>query len=224
MGLKINRKAETATKIVFFSLLGIIIIVLAKIFIWEIGYYQTKTVQTRNGEQVIIANLDDPDAPVEEAPSDKEMAEHRVGNASPRYITIGEKKARVINIAVENNSMMLPDNIHDVNWYSATAKPGQGKVIIMSGIVTGSTTEGAFSGLSELKKGNIITIENGEGKKFDYAVTNNTVVDRNDAKNTLPALQTGSREKEMLLLLALTKKSAESTEFDAIEIVQANLK
>ena len=224
MGLKINRKAETATKIVFFSLLGIILIILVKIYVWEIGYYRTKTVQTRNGEQLIITNLEDPDAPIETAPTKKEMNEHKVANVSPRYLTIGEKKARVVNIAVENNAMMLPDNIYDVNWYSATARPGQGKMIIMSGIISGLTAEGAFSALPELEKGKTITIENGEGKKFDYSVTDNTIIDRTDGKNALPTIQTGSRDKETLLLLALTKKNAESTGFDAIQIVQANLK
>ena len=224
MGLKINRNAEIATKIVFFSLLGIIIIILAKIFIWEIGYYQNKTVETRTGEQAIITDLIDPETPIETEPTAKEMKEHKVGANSPRYITVAEKKSRIINIAIENNAMELPDNIHDVNWYSSTGKPGQGKTIMMAGTIDGTTEKGAFSGLLELKKGSIITIETGDGEEYSYSVTNIAKISRDEAKNTLPDIQIGNKNEEKLVLLSLTKTNAESTAADTIVVVQAKLK
>ena len=224
MGLKINRKAEIASKIVFFSLLGIIIIILAKIFIWEIAYYQNKTVETRTGEQAVITAIADPELPDEIEPSKKELSEHIVSDSAPRFIYIGENKSRVINVAIEGNTMSLPDNIYDINWYSSTAKPGQGKVIIMSGIVEGSTQLGAFSGLLEAKKGEIVAIETGNGKKYDYSIESISKTDRNEIKNTLPNIQTGNYDKDTLILLSLTKSSPESSTLDTAVIIQANLK
>ena len=224
MGLKINRKTEIIWKIVFFTLLGVIILILAKIYIWEIGYYQTKTVQTRTGEQAIISEILDPDSPIETAPTEKEVGDYRVGNQMPRYLIFGDQKSRIENIAVESNAMNLPDNIHDINWYSNTGKPGQGKAIIMSGIIDGLTQKGAFSGLSEAKKGEIVTIETGDGKKYDYTITDTAKIAREETKNSLPELQTGKHDKETLILLSLAKSSPESASLDTAIIIQANLK
>ena len=224
MGLKINRKAEIATKIVFFSILGIIIIILAKIFIWEIGYYQTKTVETRTGERAIVLDLTEPEYTDEVAPTEKEIKNHKVAANAPRYITIGDKKARIINIAIENNAMQLPDNIYDVNWYSTTGKPGQNGVSILSGVISGSTQAGAFSALPGLEKGSKIVIENGEGQKFEYTVFDNANISRDEAKNTLPEIQTGKKDSETLVLLSLTKTNPESTAADTIVVVQAKRK
>ena len=224
MGLKINRKAEIATKIVFFSILGIIIIILAKIFIWEIGYYQTKTVETRTGERAIVLDLTEPEYIDEVAPTEKEIKNHKVAANAPRYITIDGKKARIINIAIENNAMQLPDNIYDVNWYSATGKPGQNGIIILSGIINGLTQSGAFSALPGLEKGSKIVIENGEGQKFEYAVFDNANISRDEAKNTLPDIQTGKKDSETLVLLSLAKTNPESTAADTIVVVQAKRK
>jgi sortase (surface protein transpeptidase) len=120
--------------------------------------------------------------------------------------------------------MELPDDIHDVNWYSSTGKPGQGKTIMMAGIIDGTTAKGAFSGLLELKKGSIITIENGDGKEYNYSVTDIAKISRDEAKNTLPDIQIGNKNEEKLVLLSLTKTNAESTAADTIVVVQAKLK
>ena len=224
MGLKIDRKTQIITKVVGFSLLGILIIILAKIFIWELGYYQTKTVETRPGEQQIVLEIGDPEMPVETEPSEKDIKNHRAPSNAPRYITLNDKKSRVISIAIESNVMQTPDNIYDVNWYANTGNPGEGKNIFMNGIIAGETAEGAFSGLSELQKGTEITIENGEGAKFNYAVKKNETIDREEAKTVLPKLQTAKNDKETLTLMALTRKSPESTTLDAIILVQAKLK
>jgi len=224
MGLKINRKAETATKIVFFALLGAVLFILVKIFVWEIGYYQTKTVETRTGEQAIITNLVDPNSPIENEPTEKELKEHKVGDTAPRFLTISDKTSRVINIAIEDNAMQLPDNIHDINWYSSTGKPGQNKVIVMSGIINGTTTSGAFSGLLALKKGAIVTIETGNGEKHQYSIVDTAKISRDEAKNTLPDIQIGNKNKEKLVLLSLEKSSPESTTNDTVVVIQAKRK
>ena len=224
MGLKINRKAEIISKVVFFTLLGAIILVLAKIYIWEIAYYQNKTVETRTGEQAVITGISDPDLPDETRPSEKEIKNHKVANTAPRYIEIGDDKSRVINVAADNNQMPLPDNVFDINWYSNTGKPGQGKAIIMSGIVEGAAQKGAFSGLLEAQKGETITIETGDGKKYDYTIANTAKIDREETKYSLPELQAGKHDKETLILLSLTKSSPESTVLDTAIIIQANLK
>lgn len=224
MGLKINRKTEIIWKVIFFTLIGAIVLVLAKIYIWEIGYYQTKTVQTRIGEQAIVSEILDPDSPVETEPTEKEIKNHRAGNQTPRYFIFGNQKSRIENIAIDNNAISLPDNIFDVNWYANSGKPGQDKVIVMSGIIEGSAQKGAFSGLLEAQKGEIVTIETGEGKKYDYIITNTAKIAREETKNSLPELQTGKHDKETLILLSLTKSSSESASYDEALIIQANLK
>ena len=224
MGLKIDRKTQIITKVVGFSLLGILIIILAKIFIWELGYYQSKTVETRPGEQQIVLDIGDPEMPVETEPSSKDIKNYKVPANAPRYITLNGRKSRVISIAIEGNVMQTPDNIFDVNWYANTGYPGEGKNIFMNGIIAGQTAPGAFTGLKGLQNGDKITIENGEGAKFDYYVDEINTIDREEAKTILPEYQTGKNEKETLTLLALTKTDPESAAFDAIILVQAKLK
>ena len=59
MGLKIDRRARNITKGVGIAFLAVLVICLLKIWIWEHNYYQNKSAEERNPEQVVITALAD---------------------------------------------------------------------------------------------------------------------------------------------------------------------
>ena len=115
------------------------------------------------------------------APSVEEVQEHQVAPDEPRYITIERisiNQARVVGIGVSgpNNQLGDPTNIHDVGWYNASAKPGQATEKRPAGLYdghnnTGIYYRGVFYKLGDLQSGDIITVERGDGQKFNYQVT-----------------------------------------------------
>jgi sortase (surface protein transpeptidase) len=97
----------------------------------------------------------------------------------PRYLSIdkiGIKNARVLSMGTKPGSNQLddPDNINDVGWYQKSAKPGAASASQLAGLYDGHNTginaPGVFYNLYKLGYGDIITIERGDGRIFDYAV------------------------------------------------------
>ena len=71
----------------------------------------------------------------------------------------------------KDGSLEAPRNIHDAGWYNQSAKPGTpGGAVLLDGHVSGPTQKGVFYKIETLNKGDIVTIERGDGKKIDYKV------------------------------------------------------
>jgi len=70
-----------------------------------------------------------------------------------------------------------PQNIYDIGWYSASAKPGDSGVVIVTGNVSGVTKDGVFHNLSNLIAGSIVTIERGDGEIIRYKVMSSEYID-----------------------------------------------
>jgi LPXTG-site transpeptidase (sortase) family protein len=205
MGLKISKKQNLVFKIIFFSILGILVLILLKILIWENWYYQTKTSSIRNPEQAVITDIADASAPDETKPTAQEYNEYQVAANFPRYIEIPrlEVKARAERSNVNENSMPLPTNIHDVCWYSGSARPGEGGTVLISGIKRGNSQNGAFANLDSLEKGDKIELESGDGNIYDYEVESINITSNKDAEKVLPTSQQRREGKETLSLISI---------------------
>ena len=57
MGLKISKKQNLIAKVIIYSLLGLLAVVLIKIMIWENWYMQSKSSSIRNPEQAAITDI-----------------------------------------------------------------------------------------------------------------------------------------------------------------------
>lgn len=207
MGLKISKKQNFVFKIIFFSILGILVLILLKILIWENWYYQTKTSSIRNPEQAVITDIADASAPDETKPTSQDYAEYQVAATSPRYIEIPrlEIKARVEKSNVNENSMPLPTNIYDACWYSGSSRPGENGTILISGIKRGISQNGAFANLDSLEKGDKITVIRGDDTKINYEVAEIRIIDREKAKEELPNAQKRLDNKETLSLITTNR-------------------
>lgn len=107
--------------------------------------------------------------------SEKELSDHTVKNQEPRYIempSLGVTVTRVTKVGVtERNMLDLPTNVHDAGWYAKSAKPGSGAgAVVLSGHSGTGSAQGIFTTLDELKPGDSITIERGDGRVFTYEV------------------------------------------------------
>ena len=190
MGLKISKKQNLVFKIIFFSILGILVLILLKILIWENWYYQTKTSSIRNPEQAVITDIADASAPDETKPTAQDYAEYQVAATSPRYIEIPrlEIKARVEKSNVNENSM-----------------PFENGTVLISGIKRGISQNGAFANLDSLEKGDKITVIRGDDTKINYEVAEIRIIDREKAKEELPNAQKRLDDKETLSLITTNR-------------------
>lgn len=117
--------------------------------------------------------------------------EWTVPASHPRYISIpklGIENARIVQLGIIKKTGQLdaPISIHDAGWYNGSALPGKGGAMLMDGHNGGPNFGGIFEKLRELKNGDEIIIERGDGKKLTYVVKDNrdmNVKDINDPSN-----------------------------------------
>lgn len=117
--------------------------------------------------------------------------EWTVPASHPRYISIpklGIENARIVQLGIIKKTGQLdaPVSIHDAGWYNGSALPGNGGAMLMDGHNGGPNFGGIFEKLRELKNGDEIIIERGDGKKLTYVVKDNrdmNVKDINDPSN-----------------------------------------
>ncbi len=114
---------------------------------------------------------------------------YKVPATHPRYISIpalGINKARVQVVGLtKNNTLDTPRNISDTAWYKTSAIPGQGYgAVLIDGHNGGVSRDGIFAKLANLKNGDQITVERGDGKTITYDVVENQTELLQDANTT----------------------------------------
>ena len=209
MGLKFNWK-KNLPKIIWGTILFILIVCLIKIKVWEDHYYASKEGSTRS---IAVATTNAPEGGTENV-SEEDVTENdkqawRVAADRPRFLSItklGIDRARVIEIGINNEGrLQTPGSIFDVGWYNATGKPGEGKVMLVDGHNGGPTKEGVFKHLPELTTGDVITIERGDGKFFRYSVVENEEVPISEADAKMNKMMTSAVPgKEGLNIISCT--------------------
>lgn len=150
------------------------------------------------------------DTSVNETPISKEQIDkHTVPATHPRYISIpslGVSKARVVTVSLlSNNELDTPLHIDDTGWYDKGAFPGQGYgVVLIDGHNGGVSRDGIFAHLDQLKNGDKIIIERGDGKELTYLVVENSTMSLKEANKTgmNRLLQPYEEDKEGLGLIS----------------------
>lgn len=180
-GLRIEQKSESHFGLWLSILLGMALVAACAWYGYR--YYTT-------GEQ--------PPVPVALAAANPEVDEadvttvqtegHKVAPNQPRYISIpslGIDKARVLSVGTKaNGELDTPHNIHDVGWYTKSATPGSGSsALLLDGHNGGPTKGGVFEKLPDMKEGDEITVERGDGQKFTYEVKETKTLTLDDLNN-----------------------------------------
>lgn len=105
------------------------------------------------------------------------------------------KKIRISKIGVDayvqkagvdqNQRVAVPNNIHLASWFAESQKPGKSGLSVISGHVTGKTSDGIFKQLGTLTKGDTFTIELGNGAVKNYKVIDKVQVKEAESTNYL---------------------------------------
>ncbi|MDO5480961.1 MAG: class F sortase [Candidatus Saccharibacteria bacterium] len=183
--IKIKSKGHTST--IVWIVIGVILcIVAARILIWEHNYYSEKEGSARAASVSSITTDDEVD---ETDVTDQMKAEHVVAADRPRYLSIeklGIVNARVLSVGTTSAGQLgTPLGIFDVGWYTESSKPGTGGAMLMDGHNGGPTKEGVFKHLPSLESGDIIKLERGDGKIFNYRVVENLTFSISDANTNM---------------------------------------
>ncbi|MBA3758089.1 class F sortase [Candidatus Saccharibacteria bacterium] len=151
-------------------------------------------------------NKNSGDVPAEDAVDADILKAYQVSPASPRVIKIPRLKidARVKPLSLKDSGdLMAPDNINDVGWYDGSSKPGENGAVLVDGHVQGPTKPGVFYRLTNLKEGDTVEIERGDGKLITYKVVMTESVDQ-DKVNMTKALTSIDPSKPGLNLITCT--------------------
>ena len=205
MSLKINLNWKQILKWGAIAIFGIFILVFfIRVAVFEDSYYREKEGSER-AEAVAVQ-----EEPLEEeAPTEEQVTEYTVAADCPRYLSIsklGVVNARIIAVGVKSNGELgTPNNIFDVGWYEASGKPGQGGVMVIDGHNGGPHVHGVFKDLPNLVEGDIIKIERGDGKIFEYKVVENKTVALSEADAYMKtAFKSPVSGKESVTLISCT--------------------
>lgn len=180
MSLQINGYRRII-KWAIWSVVGILFLVFfIRVATFESSYYSEK-----DGSEREVVETESQEELIEEEPTKEEKNEYTVAPDRPRYLSIekiGADKARVLPMGInEKGELGTPNNIFDVGWYVDSGKPGEGGTMVIDGHNGGPHVHGIFKKLPELKEGDIIKIERGDGKVFKYKVVENKEVSLEDS-------------------------------------------
>jgi LPXTG-site transpeptidase (sortase) family protein len=92
----------------------------------------------------------------------------------PRELTIKKLgvDANIVAVGAPSGTLGAPGSAWDAGWYDKSALPGSGSgALLIDGHVNDALgSPGIFYSLTDLVKGDEISIERGDGKKFTYSV------------------------------------------------------
>lgn len=200
---------------------GLLLAFFIRVATWEASYYAEKEGSERAEPEIIHTDALD-ETPI----SEEEVEVYIVPEDQPRYLIIGKLdiKARVIPVStLPSGEVGTPNNIFDVGWYNGSSRPGFGGKILIDGHSGGPRVNGVFKRLPDLDKGDIITIERGDGRTYDYRITENYAVDISDANGEMRKVFK-TTEKETLVLITCTGTwDSENETYDARQFVYAEL-
>ena len=215
MILGMSLKIENRKKIIKCSIWGVVALLLVGVFlrivIFEEQYYSSK----EGSERAVAITEGGAPAPVdleelvEEEPKTEEVREYSVAPDRPRYLIIdklGIKGARVLPMGVDSSGALdTPRNIFDVGWFTGSGKPGAGGTMIIDGHNGGPHVNGVFKRLPNLAVGDIITVERGDGVRFNYRVVDNNSIPLSEADEYMAkAAISPESGKESITLITCT--------------------
>lgn len=113
--------------------------------------------------------------------------EYDVSANEPRVIIIPRLhvQSRVMQVnQTYNSEPAQTDSLFDFGWLNSSALPGINGVTVLGGYATGPTKIGPLAAISELKVGDDITIERGDGKSYVYKVIHSQTYEANKVDMT----------------------------------------
>lgn len=141
-------------------------------------YFLTKHAETQKLVQATATNSTPEQKQAAEGTDESQIKQdtidsYKVAPDQPRIITIDSigVRARILPMGLNpDKSVQAPTNIHDTGWYTNSVKPGQVGTALIDGHDVGATSNGVFVKLGQLKSGDTVDIEMGDGTKHTYAV------------------------------------------------------
>lgn len=137
------------------------------------------------------------------------LESHSAKADEPRFIEIpklGLSVTRVERVGVTDRRMLdAPKHVLNAGWYTKSSKPGAGVgAVVLDGHIKGARRDGAFAKVSDLARGDQITIERGDGKRFTYEVvdTRNQSVQWLNSIGMKEMMYSADPSKEGLSLIA----------------------
>ena len=206
MSLKINLSVKQIVKWVALGVVAALLLVFfVRVATWEDAYYR----EMEGSERAESVEQEEEEELVEVEPTEEEVYEYTVAPDRPRYLTIeklGVYNARVIAVGINaQGELGTPNNIFDVGWYESSGKPGAGKTMLIDGHNGGPHVHGVFKDLPNLVEGDIIKIERGDGKIFEYKVVENKTVALSEADEYMrTAFKSPVSGKESVTLISCT--------------------
>lgn len=170
-----KKKKKHNKKSIFLLILAVLLFVAGSIVAYQ-GWRANKQVigQVQGASGNSSTNDSDEPAPEVEKPSSGSISSYAVAPTMPRYFKMpqfGIEKARILPMGVDsNNTLKSPVNIHDVGWYNASSLPGNAGAMLLDAHLSGWDTKGVFYKLKDLKAGDTVAVERGDGQEFTYKV------------------------------------------------------
>lgn len=187
-----------------------------RIAVWEHGYIKRMTGSERQEPINNSANIEGDDEVDRTEPTEKEIAEYIVAADRPRYFSVprlGINNARIIEVGLKSSGeMATPRSIYDLGWYNQSVLPGEKGVSILDGH-GGAIGVGILGNLSgrdyqdpSIKVGDLIRVEMGDGRVFDYHVADVAVKANGDEANAYmtTAFQSPKRGSASLTIITCT--------------------
>ncbi len=222
---KVTKKPKNRNIFINRFIMGMAVIV----FVVGIGVsVQSFKVNKKISEKVSAQNnVQSSDEISEDEPSDEEKRSYSVSPDHPRmiYIPSINVNSRVKQVGVNAEGQLdVPGNVFDTAWYKESAIPGTlGGSTVIDGHVSGPTQKGAFYNLKNVKDGDKITIEKGNGNKINYKVKKVEIVETSkvDMANILVPLTPGSHG--LNLISCTGKYNEQSKDFEQRVLVFAKI-
>lgn len=162
-----------------FSRQKLFIVMSGAMFVLGIGLSVNALMMSRDsGKEVAGASTTAKDAsnqvlPFDQPPSDSDYTSHKASADAPRYVRIPGLRinARAKSVGFSPDSgIEKPGNIYDMGWYDQSGKPGTDRTVVMSARTSGLSADSPFAKLSQLKPGNFVEIERGDGQDMTFKV------------------------------------------------------
>lgn len=161
---------------------------LAGMAVAALGFKTNKHVEAQ--AQAVTQRAED-ETISENKPSEAQVRSYQVDPSLPRTIRIAKLGvyARIQRQGVDKaGALKAPGNVHNVGWYENSSKPGEGGAMLLDGHVAGPTQHGVFYNIKNLKIGDLVQVERGDGQKYSYRVVKSTITDVNKTDMTAALL------------------------------------
>jgi len=150
---------------------------------------------------------------------------YRVAADQPRQIRIPSIATQgfIQKVGVDQHqAIAVPGNVHLAGWYTRSARPGDIGVSILDGHLQGRYADGIFKHLSELKAGDEIAIEFGDGS-WRYFVVKHVDSFTVEEASSEQFRQLSDVDRQLTLITCSGVYDRASRQYDRRVIVRASL-